>query len=212
MLINIPKINPKGILGTLFIAGSLVISPFQSNAQNKLVSSPKEDIFLYTSTTIPPEGTSDIKVLKSAPKAEVILQGKKQKVSIVIDISKNVLYHYDEFGKPIAAYLIASGKPSSPTECGLRRVTHIEHYPYRNAPKTTKRYKNPNDYGPQIICLEKIDTLTGARATTGEFIHGNKNPKSLGKHASLGCIRMDNKVIKQIASTVKRGTLILIKK
>ena len=91
-------------------------------------------------------------------------------------------------------------------------VTHVETYPYRSAPMATKRRRNPNDYGPRIICLETVNPKTGAKGSTGEFIHGNKNPNSLGKYASLGCIRMDNEVIKELAKQVKRGDIVVIKR
>ena len=80
----------------------------------------------------------------------------------------------------------------------------------QTAPASTKRHKKPWDYGPKALILEKLDPETGRRFKTGEFIHGNNNPKSLGKYASLGCIRMDNEVIKQIAKDAKRGDLVLI--
>ena len=43
------------------------------------------------------------------------------------------------------------------------------------------------------------------------LLHGNSNKSSLGKYASLGCIRMDNEVIKQLSKEVKRGDIIIIK-
>ena len=122
-----------------------------------------------------------------------------------------VLYHYNDKGEAVAAYLVASGKKSTPTDKGLRIVTHIESYPYKSAPAGTKRRRNPGNYGPRIICLETVNPKTGARGKTGEFIHGNSNPKTLGKYASLGCIRMDNEVIKKLAREIKRGAFVLIK-
>ena len=47
---------------------------------------------------------------------------------------------------------------------------------------------------------------------TGQFIHGNNDVTSIGKRASKGCIRMDNEVIKYLASIVKRGDFVIIKK
>ena len=71
---------------------------------------------------------------------------------------------------------------------------------------------NPDDYGPRVICLETVDPETGKRGKTGEFIHGNNNPSSLGKYASLGCVRMDNTVIKYIASMLKPGDIVVMKR
>ena len=46
----------------------------------------------------------------------------------------------------------------------------------------------------------------------GEFIHGNNDSTSIGKKVSMGCIRMDNNVIKYLSGVVKRGDFVVIKK
>ncbi len=166
---------------------------------------------LELSIKVTPEGTSNDTILQRAPNPEITIKGEKKKAIIVVDLSKNILYQYDKDGNATTAYLVASGKKRYPTDPGIRIVTHIEKYPYRSAPKSTRRRRKPNDYGPRIICLEKVDPKTGKRSPTGEFIHGTNNPNSLGKYASLGCIRMDNGVITKLAEEVKRGDLILIK-
>lgn len=169
----------------------------------------KQDTFEHS---IPASGTSNIHKLIGAPSSEVTIAGVKHNAVIVVDLSKNVLYKYDKNGHPEAAYLVASGKKSTPTHTGVRVVTHTETYPYKTAPAKSKRRRAPRDYGPKIICLNKVDTKTGEQSPTGEFIHGNNNPSSIGKYASHGCIRMDNEVIKQLAKQVKKGDLVLIKK
>ena len=60
--------------------------------------------------------------------------------------------------------------------------------------------------------MEKIHPLTGQTSSTGEFLHGNANSKTLGMYVSKGCMRMDNEVIKKIASETKPGDLIIIKR
>ncbi len=57
----------------------------------------------------------------------------------------------------------------------------------------------------------KVDPETGKLSTTGEFIHGTNRPESIGQYVSLGCMRMDNETIKQLASEVKRGDIVIIK-
>lgn len=168
----------------------------------------KQDTFEYS---IPASGTSDKNKLVGAPPADVTIAGMKHKAAIVVDLSKNVLYKYDSDGNPQAAYLVASGKKSTPTHTGVRIVTHTETYPYKTAPAKSKRRRAPRDYGPKIICLNKVDVKTGEQSPTGEFIHGNNNPNSIGKYASHGCIRMDNEVIKQLSQQVKRGDIVIIK-
>ncbi len=204
---KIPKITGiKRTIGYFALAASaLTIPTYTTLAQNK-----KDKIELIKNR-VPACGTQDSLVLANAPSPTINIAGQKQQVAAVVDLSQNVLYQYDEHGNAVNAYLIASGKKTTPTNKGVRAVTHIETYPYKKAPKHTKRYKNPQDYGPKIICLETVDTLSNARGITGEFIHGNNNPHSIGKYASKGCMRMDNEVIKKLANQIKRGQFILIK-
>lgn len=170
------------------------------------------DTFEYQniSQMVSPKGVNNLFILEKAPNPFIEIAGEEKTASIIVDINRNILYKYDEEGNAVNAFLIASGKASTPTETGVRIVTHIERYPYKTAPKHTKRRKSPWDYGPRIICLNKIDPQTGTQSSTGEFIHGNNNPKSLGKHASKGCIRMDNEIIKQIATETKQGDIVII--
>ena len=155
----------------------------------------------------------DPELLKNAPKPDVKIAGEDKKAAIVVDLSENRLYRYKEDGEAFEVYSIASGAKSTPTSTGLRQVSHIETYPYKTAPKSTKRYKNPKDYGPNILILNIIDPETGkSQGSNGEFIHGNRNPSSIGKYASHGCMRMDNDVIKQLAKEVKPGSYVIIQK
>lgn len=164
---------------------------------------------------ITPQGVKDKAALANAPKPDIIIAGEKKKAGIVVDISKNILYRYNKDGNPTNAYLIASGKKSTPTDKGVRIVTHTEKYPYKSA-VGTKRKRNPKDYGPFAIILKKLDTKTGEQTRTGEFIHGcrsyeatfNKVP---GRYVSHGCMRMDNNVIKALAADVQKGEIVIIK-
>lgn len=168
----------------------------------------KHDSFEYS---VPPSGTDKPSFLAKAPNPSVVIQGKKRNAAIVVDLSTNVLYKYNDKGKAEKAYRIASGKKSTPTHTGVRVVTHIETFPYRSAGPNTKRRRHPKDYGPKIICLNILDPKTGEQSPIGEFIHGNNNASSIGKYASHGCMRMDNEVIKQLVQEVKRGDIVLIK-
>lgn len=206
----LPNIGIKKAIGLTIAAGALLAGGQALRAQ-ELKKDTVADIF-EREVIVTPSGTSDKKVLLNAPNPEITIKGDTVKAAIVVDISQNILYHYNEDGEADGAYLVASGKKKYPTDTGVRVVTHVEKYPYKSAPETTKRHKKPNDYGPRTICLETIDPVTGKRGKTGEFIHGNNNPNSLGKYASLGCIRMDNEVIKELASKVKRGDIVIIQK
>jgi len=208
------KINSFGglktALGVALTAGTLAVS---AQTPKPKPPAPKltEDVFVKEDV-VPPKGTTNDTLLFEAPSPVVFVTGERRTAAIVVDLSKNILYKYDEDGEPEIAYSVASGKKRTPTDTGLRIVTNVEKYPYKSAPPSTKRHRQPWNYGPRTIILEKLDPKTGNTAKTGEFIHGNNNPKSIGQYASLGCIRMDNEVIKVLASQVKRGDLVLITK
>lgn len=155
----------------------------------------------------------DKTILANAPSSQIEVAGKKQNAAIVVDLSENRLYRYDKDGKAFEVYQVASGKKTSPTSTGLRKVSHIETYPYTEAPAGTKRRKSPKAYGPKILILTTIDPKTGKDlGSNGEFIHGNNNPASIGTYASHGCMRMDNDVVVQLSKEVKPGSYVLIQK
>ena len=87
---------------------------------------------------------------------EIFVAGETVYPAIVVDLSEKQLYKYDQDTYLEAVYPVAVGKPSTPTNTGLRRVIGVEDYPYLSAPKSTKRFNNPDDYGPKVITLEKI--------------------------------------------------------
>ena len=236
MLIGVPKVMAQNVLKRDAIYDEFVKRPttpeLQDTALNKKTLSfeqakkelpskkqivqPKDNVKTNNVTSqskkITPKGTSHPDVLAKAPSPNITIKGKQKTAIIVVNLSKNVLYTYDKSGEPTAAYLIASGKRSTPTHTGVRIVSHIETYPYKTAPASTKRHQNPGDYGPKAIILKKIHPLTGQTSSTGEFLHGNANSKTLGMYVSKGCMRMDNEVIKKIASETKPGDLIIIKR
>lgn len=193
------------------LAGTMLLATPLVNTQNLLAQEAKRDSF-ETTLLVPPKGTDERFALMFAPLPQVEIAGAMKTAKIVVDLNKNILYTYDKTGLPEMAYLIASGKPSTPTDVGIRVVTNVETYPYRTASPKTKRYKNPRDYGPKALILRKVDPKTGDTSPTGEFIHGNNNPSSLGKYASKGCMRMDNEVIKIIAKQVEKGDIVVIKR
>lgn len=205
--------NMKKYAGFAVVTGTLFFAPMSVKASN----SAKPDTFQKTQTietkkpVIPLGGSTDVAVLSKAPSCEVMVQGVKQKAVVVVDVSKNILYKYDNDGNPEIAFPIASGKPSTPTETGLRRISHVEVSPYKKAPPHTKRHRNPAPYGKRVIILDKYDPVTLKIESTGEFIHGTNDETSIGKYVSNGCMRMPNEAVIYLANQVKRGQLVLIK-
>lgn len=174
---------------------------------------PKEQTLPPITNWNPTQLNSD--ELTNAPSPKITIKGQKKLAGIVVDVTENKLYRYDSNGNVIDGYLVATGvigrNGKSITGTGIRMVDHIETYPYRSA-VGTKRKRNPSAYGPKILYLTVVNPKTGEiMGSNGEFIHGNNKPSSIGKHASHGCVRMDNEVIKKLAEETKLGTYVLIK-
>lgn len=207
------KIFSINNLKTPILTGCLLFATQSLTAQS-LQHDPQlnRDLFVKKDSLVSPKGNNEPYILREAPSPWLEVQGELKSARIVVDLSKNILYKYNELAEPEMAYLIASGKKSTPTNTGVRIVTNIEKWPYKTAGLATKRRKNPNDYGPRAIIVQKLNPITGEKSSTGEFIHGNNNPKSLGKYASKGCIRMDNQVIRELAKQIKKGDLVIIKR
>ncbi len=208
------KDNPNSMMG-------LTLEKSNENAATKTTENASKGETTETSAKAVPEKTptqtgkitnnKDPELLKNAPKPNITIAGEEKNAAIVVDLSENRLYRYTDKGEAFEVYSIASGKKSTPTHTGLRKVANIETYPYDKAPKATKRHQNPKPYGPNILILNQIDPATGEDlGSNGEFIHGNNNSKSIGTYASHGCMRMDNDVIKQLAKEVKRGSYVII--
>ena len=153
--------------------------------------------------------------LVNAPNPLININGKNINAGIVVDVHSNKLYRYTPDGEIIDGYHVATGilgkNGKSITDTGIRQVDHIETYPYKSA-VGTKRKRNPKAYGPNVLYLTIVNPKTGEiLGSNGEFIHGNNNPASIGTHASHGCIRMDNDIIKKFAQEISPGTYVLIK-
>ena len=172
----------------------------------------KKDNFIKTQTEMNVDKTNPLlSDTISIPVPIFVLAGELKLASAVVDLSQNKLFHYDSNGYVLSVYPVASGKPSTPTKTGIRKVINVESYPYKGAPENSKRYKNPSDYGPRIIILAMIDEKTGEiSGYNGQYLHGTNRPASIGKYASKGCIRMHNDVIKKLSGELKKEQYILI--
>lgn len=86
-------------------------------------------------------------------------------------------------------YIVATGKPSTPTPKGTFRIIN--------------RAINPGGpFGARWL---------GLNAPNGDYgIHGTNNPSSIGKSVSNGCIRMFNDQVIELSNFVPIGTIVTI--
>lgn len=200
---KIAKVQIPRIVKSLAITAPLLLTTPALKAQENNT----QDCFIKSNTTCITETPDSMLESKSLKVGDDYVYP-----AVVIDLSEGKLYHYDLECYLVDSYKVATGKKSTPTKTGLRRITHIEDYPYKSAPRTTKRYKNPDDYGPHVICLETIDIKTGKSiGTDGQFIHGTNQPNSIGKKASKGCVRLNNEDIEKLIENVYKEQYVLIR-
>ncbi|MFE8703517.1 L,D-transpeptidase family protein [Cytobacillus sp. FJAT-54145] len=109
-------------------------------------------------------------------------------IPYTIDISvNNKVLTLLRNGTVVKRYPIAVGKMVSQTPFGEFVIVNRE--------------PNPGGpYGAMWLTLSK----------SGYGIHGTNNPSSIGKAVSSGCIRMHNKDVLELASTVPNGTKVVI--
>lgn len=107
-------------------------------------------------------------------------------VEIVINIPAKRLTVYRQ-GSIYREYIIATGKPSTPTPSGVFTIINKEIDP-------------GGPYGTRWLGL----------SAKGYGIHGTNNPASIGNAASNGCIRMYNEDVEALFDITPIGTVVRI--
>lgn len=100
-----------------------------------------------------------------------------------------------EDGSVIRVFPVAVGASLSPSPVGtFQIVSQIDHPTYYHPGVVIPAGRN-NPLGPRWIGLSK----------KGYGIHGTNDPRSVGKAASHGCIRMRNRDVEQLYRMVRVG-------
>lgn len=120
--------------------------------------------------------------------------------SVAIDLSDRTLVVY-KGTEPELTTRVAIGRSANPTPTGQYFITD------------SVILSNPGGpWGPHAFGLSAFsDTITefnGSDAVVG--IHGTNAPKSIGSAASLGCIRVPNDVVQQLATMLSAGIPVTI--
>ena len=123
--------------------------------------------------------------------------GRKRLVLVSIPDRKLALL---EEGKVVKVYRVAVGSSSSPSPSGEFEIVN--------------RITNPTYYHPHVVIPASADSPIGTRWVglnrKGYGIHGTNEPRSIGRAASHGCIRMSNRDIAQFFELVRVGDLVEI--
>lgn len=110
-----------------------------------------------------------------------------QDLRILIDIDEKTLYLLDG-NKLIKKYVVATGKPSTPTPVGRWKIVNKARW--------------GGGFGSRWMQLD---------VPWGKYgIHGTNQPSSIGYNASHGCVRMHNRDVEDLYTYVKYGTPVYI--
>lgn len=115
---------------------------------------------------------------------------------VVIDLSKKWLTYYEN-EEMVLETSVAIGSERNPTPTGSFFITD------------NVTLANPNSpWGPHALGTSaRSDTITEYNGGDGIIgIHGTNRPSSIGKAASLGCVRLPNDVIVQLHEMIPIGT------
>lgn len=116
----------------------------------------------------------------------ICLPASPSPIEIVVNISAKTLTVYRN-GSIFREFLVATGKPSTPTPVGSFTVVN-------------KQIDPGGPYGTRWLGLSE----------RGYGIHGTNDPSSIGTAASNGCIRMYNEDIEALFSITNVGTPVRI--
>lgn len=114
---------------------------------------------------------------------------------IEIDLSERTLTVFD--GEEVVVRSAAAiGRSGTPTPTGSFYL------------RSAFAWDPDSVYGPYVLALsafsESIETINGGDAVVA--IHGTQRPDQLGQAVSLGCVRLDNDSITELAGMVAPGT------
>jgi lipoprotein-anchoring transpeptidase ErfK/SrfK len=120
--------------------------------------------------------------------------------SLVVDLSDQKLYAFDNNGQMVFSTLVSTGKPSTPTPTG-------EFY-------VGSKYANTDfvgNYGR--INLDNVLCLNGPGIRPDTYcLHPKPNEhQPLGTPYSLGCIRMGHEAAKFVFQSTERGVPVYIR-
>ena len=104
-------------------------------------------------------------------------------------------------GKVVHIYRVAVGKNSTPSPAGEFKIVN--------------RVTNPTYYHKGQVIAAGKGNPAGSRwmglSAKGYGIHGTNQPKSIGKAASTGCIRMGKKDLEELFALVEAGDTVQIR-
>lgn len=113
---------------------------------------------------------------------------------IVVSIPDRKLVLLED-GRVVKIYRVAIGASASPTPSGQFKIVH--------------RIPNPTYYAPGVVLPPGPENPLGTHWIGLDLkhfgIHGTNQPRSIGRKASHGCIRMRNEDVAELFARVRAG-------
>jgi lipoprotein-anchoring transpeptidase ErfK/SrfK len=113
---------------------------------------------------------------------------------IVVSIPDRMLALLEN-NRVVKIYRVAVGAPESPSPAGEFRIV--------------QRLTDPTYYAPGVVIPSGPENPLGPRwlglSLKSFGIHGTNQPRSIGRSASHGCIRMRNRDVKELFAWVRAG-------
>jgi len=144
-----------------------------------------------------------VAILMALPAMSQIREGvaaERSSRTVVVSIPDRKLAVIAD-GNVIAKFSIAVGAAASPSPTGEFRITN--------------RVTNPTYYHPGTVIPAGKDNPVGTRwlglSQKGYGIHGTNVPRSIGRAASHGCIRLRNRDMERLFSMLRIGDVVQIR-
>lgn len=200
---------------------TVTIQPDEQNAQRWLVrvrADPPEDLppsptallpTLLTPMTMPAMAR---RVEPGGARVEITLDARfdswmRSADRVLIDASSHRLYFKRADGQ-VVSYPVALGTPRTPTPARAYRVESVSHKPTWYPPASIRReYKAKGKPLPAFVPPGPGNPLGSyfIRLQDSIGIHGTNQPRSIGRAASHGCIRMHDRDVRELAPQIKAG-------
>jgi len=129
--------------------------------------------------------------------APAALEDARPQRRIVVSIPDRKLALIED-GRVVKVYPTAVGRPASPTPNGTFTIV--------------QRISNPAWYGPGKVVAPGKNNPLGTRwlglSRKSYGIHGTNEPRSIGRNASHGCVRMRNRDVEDLFARVAVGDVV----
>lgn len=168
-----------------------------SDVKRRQLKKAAEKVLLFVSLMALMMVPGSSETIPIAPQTKIVVVPKRVVLVSIPDRKLALL----EDGKVVKVYRVAVGAEASPSPSGEFEIVN--------------RITDPTYYHPHVVIPASEESPIGTRwvglSRKGYGIHGTNEPRSIGRAASHGCIRMRNHDIARFFELVRVGDLVEIR-